>query len=177
MWLWFDSTRWCISSWNRKSERHRFRRNTLWRWRWFFDTQTPTIATPPSTNQWLERSRYAYSKTRLRGGGTYPHISRKNFAEWAAIIFLFVPLKNGFWASENLPFIIKDDFPSCRRPHQGVDEDLGSFLALVQRVDVGQLLQQVHHGDGDMCSALRRRTTGFCTELTANTYLLIWREV
>lgn len=67
------------------------------------------------------------------GGGAFPDRGRTSIRPSPNLLFVFFSF-----------------------PYQGVDEDLGSFLALVERIDVRQLLQQVHHCDGDMCSALRR---------------------
>lgn len=39
--------------------------------------------------------------------------------------------------------------------HQSIYQDLGALLALVERVDIRQLLQQVHHCDGNMWPRLR----------------------
>lgn len=43
---------------------------------------------------------------------------------------------------------IKDD--SGGRAHQGIHKHLSAFLALMERVDVSQLLQQIDHCDGYM---------------------------
>lgn len=39
--------------------------------------------------------------------------------------------------------------------HQSIYQDLGALLALVERVDISQLLQQVHHRYGNMWPWLR----------------------
>lgn len=39
--------------------------------------------------------------------------------------------------------------------HQSIYQDLGALLALVERVDIRQLLQQVHHCYGNMWPRLR----------------------
>lgn len=39
--------------------------------------------------------------------------------------------------------------------HQSIYQDLGALLALVERVDISQLLQQVHYGYGNMWPWLR----------------------
>lgn len=49
--------------------------------------------------------------------------------------------------------------------HQSVDEYLGTFIALLERVNIRQLLQQVHHCYGNMW--FRLRTTKLCRKSNA----------